>query len=67
MGKNRSKMFCVRVAPNQFQAYKMGAEMLEMNMKQLICRAVEDYLFKHLKEYELNAIFQATYWVIEKR
>ena len=63
----KSKLFGIRLKPNQLRAYKMAAETLGINMKQLICLAIEEYLFKHLKEYELNYISQATFWVIEKR
>lgn len=62
-----NKRIGFRVKERQYEAFKKGAEMLELSMKQLCTRAVEEYLLRHLSESQIDDIFQDTLWAITKK
>ena len=61
------KKMTIRIRGNRLDAYKKGAKYLDLSITSLVLNAVEEYLYKHLTEPQIDEITVDTFWKIQKR
>lgn len=61
------KQLNIKMDKNRLEAYKMGAKFLDIPMRSMVFYAVDEYLNKHLSDWQKSKIFEATFWTIQKK